>query len=125
MTVNEFLEYIDYFTSQQYDQYYTDDVVFHLPANKLVGKQAVKEWYTNLNRYIQEIIYVKKVLSEGDAVIAHLVTDFRCIQDWPEFHIRPMKKGEVYRGEYLVLYKLRGGRFCRIRAARLDSAEVS
>jgi ketosteroid isomerase-like protein len=119
MTANEFLEYIDYFESGRYDDYYTDDVVFQLPQRKLVGKQAVKDYYNHLNQYLREVMYVKKVLSEGNALVAHLFTDFVCIRDWPEFHIKPMKKGEVYRGEYLILYKLRDGKFCHIRSARL------
>ena len=124
MNANQFLEYIDYFMSQRYDNYYTDDVVFELPGRNLVGKQAVKDWYTNLNQYIREDLHVKKVLSEGDALVAHLATDFCCIRDWPEFHIKPMKKGDVHRGEYLVLYKLREGKFCHVRAARFIPADV-
>jgi len=121
MTANEFLAYIDYFHSKQYDAYYTDDIVFHLPTKLLVGKQAVKDWYNHLNQFVEEILYVKKVLSEGDVLMAHIGTDFRCIKDWPDFTAKPLKKGEVYHGEYLILYKIRGGKFCEVSSARLTS----
>ena len=119
MTANEFLEYIHYFSSQKYDDYYTDDIVLQLPTKDLIGKPAVKDFYGQMNRYIHETIRVRKVLAEGDGLIAHIVSDFYCVQDWPEFHVKPMKQGEMHRIELLVLYKIRDSKFCRIRAGRL------
>ncbi len=119
MTPNEFLEYIHYFSSKKYDDYYTDDIILQLPTQDLVGKQAVKDFYGKMNQYIEETIRVRKVLSEGDTLIAHVVSDFYCIQDWDEFIVKPMKKGEMHRHELLVLYKIRDGKFCSIRAGRL------
>lgn len=119
MTANEFLEYINYFSSQKYDDYYTEDIILQLPTQDLVGKQAVKDFFSKMNQYIQETIRVRKVLSEGDTLMAHVVSDFYCIRDWDEFIIKPMKKGEMHRQELLVLYEIRDGKFCSIRAGRL------
>jgi hypothetical protein len=119
MTANEFLEYIHYFSNQNYDKYYTDDIVLQLPTMELLGKEAVKSFYAKQNQYIQETIRIRKVLFEGDALMAHIVSDFYCIQDWPDFVIKPMKQGEMLRAELLVLYKIRDGKFCLIRGARL------
>jgi ketosteroid isomerase-like protein len=123
MTANEFLEYIHYFSGQNYDKYYTDDILLQLPTMDLVGKQAVKDFYANMNQYIHETIRVRKMFWEGDGLVAHIVSDFYCIKDWPEFHVKPMKKGEIHRSELLVLYKIRDGKFCRIRAGRLKPLE--
>jgi hypothetical protein len=85
----------------------------------LEGKEAVKAFYTKQNQYIHETIRVRKVLFEGDALIAHIVSDFYCLQDWSDFVVKPMKKGEMHRSELLVLYKIRENKFCLIRGARL------
>ena len=122
MTVNEFLEYIHYFNSQKYEDYYTEDIVLQLPTRDLVGKKAVQEYFGTMNRYIQETVRVRKVLMDGDALVAHIVSDFYCIQDWSEFIVKPMKQGEMHRHELLVLYKMRDGKFCSIRAGRLKAA---
>ncbi len=119
MTPNEYLEYINYFSNQNYDEYYTDDIVLQLPTMEFLGKDAVKTFYAKQNQYIRETIRVRKVLFEGDGLIAHIVSDFYCIQDWPDFVIKPMKQGEMHRAELLVLYKIRDGKFCLIRGARL------
>ena len=119
MTANEFLEYINYFSNQHYDAYYTDDIVLQLPTLELVGKEAVKAYYAKQNQYIHETIRVRKMLCEGDGLVAHIVADFYCIQDWSDFVVKPMKKGEMHRSELLVLYKIRDSKFCLIRGARL------
>jgi ketosteroid isomerase-like protein len=119
MTPNEFLQYIHYFNSQRYDDYYTDDIVLQLPTKDLSGKQAVKDYFGTMNRYIQETVRVCRVFSEGDALVAHIVSDFYCIKDWDEFIVKPMKQGEMHRQELLVLYRMRDGKFCSIRAGRL------
>lgn len=123
MTANEYLEYINYFSNQHYDAYFTDDIVLRLPTMELVGKEAVKAYYAKQNQYIHETIRVRKVLFEGDGLIAHIVSDFYCIQDWSDFTVKPMKKGEMLRIELLILYKIRDGKFCLIRGARLAPGE--
>jgi len=117
VTVNEFLEYIHYFSSQMTTIPMT--LFFQLPTGGLVGKKAVKEHFAEMNRYIHETIRVRKILSEGDSLVAHIVSDFYYVEDWDEFSVKPMKKGEIHRIELLVLSKIRDGKFCSIRAGRL------
>jgi len=120
MTPNEFLEYINYFSSQKYDDYYTDDIILSLPSlPDLVGKQAIKEFFAHQNKFLHETVRVIKMLSEGDGLMAHVVSDFYCINDWPDSHLGPMKKGDLRRVEILLLCKLRDGRFCLARTSRL------
>jgi len=120
MTANEYLAYIDYFNSGQYDRYYTEDVVVQLPSKRLEGKQAVRDFYAEVNRYVHETIRVKKVLMDETAVIANIWSDFYCHHDWPEFIVCPVTKGQIVRIELVVLYDLADGLFSHIRAGRLS-----
>ena len=120
MTVNDYLAYVDYFNSRRYDDYYTDDVVVELPSRRLQGKQAVREFYDNMNNYVHETIRVKKVLMDEDTLVANIWSDFYCHRDWDEFPLRPVRKGELVRVELVVLYTLRDGKFSHIRAGRLS-----
>ena len=120
MTANEYLEYVDYFNSRLYERYYTDDVRLDLPQKTLLGKHAVRDFYANLNRYVHETIRVRKVLSEGSTLMANIWSDFYCHQDWPEFSVCPVVKGQIVRVELLVIYTLAGdSKFSHIRAGRL------
>ena len=120
MTINEYLEYIDYFNSRQYERYYTDDVRVELPKETLMGKHAVRDFYLNVNRYVHETIRVKKVLVEGNTLMANIWSDFYCHQDWPDFIVCPVKNGQIVRVELVVLYTLVGDKFSHIRAGRLS-----
>jgi len=120
MTVNDYLAYVDYFNSRRYDDYYTDDVVVELPSRRLEGKQAVREFYENMNHYVHETIRVKKVLIDEDTLIANIWSDFYCLRDWDEFPLRPVRAGELVRVELVVLYTFRDGKFSHIRAGRLS-----
>lgn len=119
MLINDYLEYIDYFNSRQYDRYYTDDVVVELPSARLEGKPAVKEFYGRMNQHVHETVRVSHAFSDEGTLLAHVWSDFYCHRDWPDFIVRPVVKGDLLRVELLVLYTIREGRFCRIRAARL------
>ena len=119
MTINEFLEYIDDFNGRQYDRYYTDDVVVQLPSVQLRGRQNVKDFYIRMGEFIHETVRVRKVLIEGDAIIANLWSDFYCVQDTSDYLERTLAKGDLVREELLVLYTLEGTKFSQIRAARL------
>jgi hypothetical protein len=118
MTINDYLAYADYFSQQKYDDYYTEDVVVELPSQTLRGKQELKVFYEHLRPYIHETLRVKKVLIDGDTIAAQVYSDFYCLQDYPDFSIRPMKKGDLIRAEMFVFYTLRNGKFSHIKACR-------
>ena len=119
MELSEYLEYIDYFNSRKYDKYYTDDIVVELPSLTLTGQAAVKEFYEHMGNYVHETIRVKKVIFGETTLEAHIWSDFYCVQDWEEFPIRPVRKGDMIRVELIVYYTLRDGKFSHIHGARV------
>ena len=120
MTINDYLAYVDYFNSRRYDDYYTEDVIVELPSSRLQGKQAVREFYQDMNDYVHETIRVKKVLMDADTLIANIWSDFYCHRDREDFVLGPVRRGDLLRVELVVLYTLRDNRFSHIRAGRLS-----
>lgn len=121
MTLNEYLAYVDYFSSQRYDDYYTDDVVVELRTVTLHGKAALKAFYERMAPLVHETIRVRHVEIDGDRIVADVWSDFYALQDWAEFPVKPMKKGEMLRVPLQVTYKLRDGKFCHIKGVRQES----
>ncbi len=119
-TVNDFLAYADYFSSQRYDDFYTDDVVVELRTVQLQGKAAVKEFYERMSPLVQETIRVLHVEINGDRIVADVWSDFYALQDWAEFPIKPMTKGEMLRVRLKIYYTIRDGKFCHIKGVRQD-----
>ena len=118
MTINDYLEYIDYFNSRQYDRYYTDDIVVQLPTTQLRGRQNVKDFYLKMGEFIHETVRVRKAFIDGDTIGANIWSDFYCVQDTSDYLERTMTKGEMFRAELFVLYTMEGPKFSHIRAAR-------
>ena len=121
MELSDYLEYIDYFNSRKYDNYYTEDVVVELPSLTLEGKAAVREFYQHMGNYVHETIRVKKLIAGESSLEAHVWSDFYCIRDWDDFPLRPVRKGDMIRVELVVYYTLRDGKFCHIRGVRAAS----
>lgn len=118
MTINRFLAYIDYFSSQRWDDWYTDDVVVELRTVTLEGKAAVKAFYADMAPRVHETIRVRHVEIDGDRLVADIWSDFYALQDWPEFPVQPIVKGQMLRVPMQVSYVIRDGKFAHIVGVR-------
>ena len=119
-TANDFLAYIDYFCSQRWDAYYTDDVVVELRTVTLRGKAEVKAFYEAMAPLVHETIRVRRVAIDADRVVADIWSDFYCLQDWADFPVKPMVKGEMLRIPLQVTYRMRDGLFAHIKGERQE-----
>jgi hypothetical protein len=124
-TINDFLAYVDYFSSQKYDDFYTDDVVVELRAVTLRGKPAVKAFYEAMAPLVRETIRVRHVEIDADRIVADVWSDFYALQDWPEFPIQPIAKGQMLRVPLQVTYTLRDGKFAHIVGVRQGEPVLS
>lgn len=118
MNINDYLRYIDYFSSQKYDDWYTDDVQVLLSAITLNGKAEVKAFYEHMAPLVHETIRVRHVDIGEDRIVARIWSDFYCLRDWDGFPVKPMVKGEMLRVPLTVTYRMRDGLFCHIAGRR-------
>ncbi len=118
MGFNDFLAYLDYFSSQRWDDWYTDDVMVELRAVTLRGKAEVKRFYAHMAPLVHETIRLRHVEIGESRIVADIWSDFHCLADWAEFPIRPMRKGDMLRIPMQVTYTLRDGKFAHIVGVR-------
>ena len=129
MNADDYRDYIDCFNRNDFagfGKYYVDDVVFELGEKKrIVGREAILDFYRDVKSRIRETLNVLSV-AEGPGVLAvHVATEFHALADWPDFIAGPLMKGQTLNIESLGYYYLRGGRFAHILGARLKTLPVS
>ena len=122
MTEEDFRGYVAAFNAGDYDgfgRFYADDVVFELGgAMKLVGRDAILDFYRGVKAHIHEVVTPLDVVVTPTRLAMYCRTTFECFVDWPEFPIRPVKAGEAWEVETIALYELENDRFRHIRGAR-------
>jgi sulfur carrier protein ThiS len=116
-----FRHYIDSFNRDDFagfSQYYADDVVLELPKKELRGRQAIIDFYKGVKARIRETLKINQVVADEEGLAAEVETEFLALEDWPDFIVAPMKKGDRIRIVSFVHYEIRGGRFAHIKSAR-------
>jgi hypothetical protein len=116
-----FRDYIACFNRDDFagfSRYYTDDVLLELPQKELRGPQAIVDFYRVVKARIRETLRINEIVADEAGLAAEVETEFFALEDWPDFIVRPVKKGESIRIVSFVHYKIRDGRFAHIKSAR-------
>ena len=50
---------------------------------------------------------------------AEVATEFHALEDWPDFIVGPIRKGESIHIISMVMYRFRDGKFAHIKSARV------
>ena len=117
-----FRDYIDCFNRNDFagfSRYYADDVVLELPKKELRGRQAIVDFYRIVKARIRETLQINEIVAVDDeGLAAEVDTEFYALEDWPDFIVRPVKKGDSIRIVSFVHYRIREGRVAHIKSAR-------
>ena len=123
MNRETFFEYVEAFQRQDFPgftRFYADDVVLSLAGGARVihGRQGIADFYKTVFERIRERLEVTYLVIDEGGVAAELKTEFIALEDWPDFMVRPMRKGETARIVSFAHYTLRNGLFSEIRSVR-------
>jgi len=121
MDKNQFRDYIDCFNRNDFagfSRYYTDDVVLELPRKQLRGRQAIVDFYREVKARVRETLQINQIVADEEGLAAEVATEFHALEDWPDFIVGPMRKGESINIVSFVMYRIRDGKFAHIRSAR-------
>lgn len=121
MNKQMFRDYIDCFNRNDFagfSRHYVEDVVLELPKMELRGPQAIVDFYRIVKARIRETLQINEIVADDEGLAAEVDTEFYALEDWPEFIVRPVKKGDSIRIVSFVHYKIRDGRFAHIKSAR-------
>ncbi len=122
MTEDERLaRYMDAFNRRDYAalcDFYCPDIRLVTGSGKeLVGRQAISDFYREVNSSTQRTISILQSFCDGQTVAAELESEFLALEHLPDFTSGPMAKGDRLYINSFAFYDLRGGRYARIRAA--------
>jgi hypothetical protein len=121
MNKNQFRDYIDCFNRDDFagfSKYYTEDVVLELPRKELRGRQAIVDFYREVKARIRETLQINQVVADEEGLAAEVATEFYALEDWPDFIVGPIRKGESIHIVSFVMYRIRDGKFAHIKSAR-------
>jgi sulfur carrier protein ThiS len=121
MNKAQFHDYIDCFNRNDFagfTRYYADDVLLELPKMQLRGPRAIIDFYRVVKARVRETLKINEVVADSEGLAAEVDTEFLALEDWPDFIVGPMKKGDVIRIVSFVHYKIRDGRVAHIKSAR-------
>ena len=115
-------DYIGAFNRGDFDTFtafYDDNVTLNLSGKKtLRGKQAIRDFYTDVFKRIKETLTVEKVVVDEEGLAGIVSTEFHALEDWPDFIAGPILKGQSIFIESFVVYTIKDGKFTEIRSAR-------
>jgi hypothetical protein len=123
MTKDEFLsDYIGAFNRGELDgftRFYAEDVVLDLGGRRqLVGRQAIRDFYSSVFERIRETLSVEQLVLDEQGLACIIATEFHALEDWPDFIAGPIRKGESIFIESFIFYTIDDGKFTRIRTTR-------
>ncbi len=122
MDKSRFRDYIDCFNRNDFEGFskcYADDVVLELPSKVLHGRQAIVDFYRVVKARVRETLQINQIIADEEGLAAEIYTEFHALEDWPDFLVGPLRKGESIRIVSFVHYRIRDGKFAHIKSARL------
>lgn len=122
MDESEFRAYVARFNENDFDgfgSYYAEEVEFNLgDRERIVGRENVLDFYREVAERVEETLAVEDVIVDGDRLAAEVETEFRALEDWPDFLAGPMEAGDTLEIESFVHYWIEDDRFATIKSAR-------
>lgn len=114
-------KYIDCFNAHDvpcFSNFYDDDVVFMAaPLPGMIGREAIVGFYQGAWKHLREHLVVRSLDFDQARLRVVLQNTIDVIEDYPDFPVRPLRKGEHYTREGHLTYEMHGGRFIRISDA--------
>ena len=118
MNKQDFADYIACLSRSDIDsaaRYYCDDAQFEFGPIKLNGKKAILDKYRRIYQQTPETLTVHQLIADEDGMAADVTFESKALVDVPTFLFGPLKKGDIFRGRVVALYRSRDGKFATIK----------
>jgi hypothetical protein len=117
-----FMAYISAVNSgapETFAKFYHRQVVLNLPrVGEIKGPEGIVGYYKPLFEKVREHLEVTRLIADDDGICAEFHTTFTALQDYPDFSVKPLKKGDVVTVNSIVMYELKDGLIYRIHVSR-------
>lgn len=116
-----FRAYLHAFNTCDWDRlrgFYAPDVRLVIGnGTELVGREAIIDFYTRMNRQTRRTIEIVQCLANQVTLAAEIESEFLALEDIPDFVAQPLARGDRYYLNSFVFYEFSGEQYTRIRAA--------
>lgn len=118
-----FREYIDRFNARDetaFDDFLHDDVRVKNGTLEYTGVDGMTSHYERIWRDFDERLDVSNFTSDGDpngTIAIQMATDFTALHDAHDSLFGPVREGDRYRFEGLIMYELRDDKYASILVA--------
>lgn len=123
MQESRFREYIDRFNARDataFEDFLHDDVRVKNGTLEFTGVDGMKAHYEKIWKDFEEVLDVSDFTTDGDpngTAAIRMNTDFTALHDAPDSLFGPVKKGDRFRFEGLIMYQLRDDKYASILVA--------
>jgi hypothetical protein len=122
MTKQDMFKYFEEYNTGDYEKtmkkYYTPDAVFESPDYKLEGRDAIIQFMIESHKGTKEIMKIKNMLADGGLIAVEIEAVIQVSEDRPDFHIRPLKKGDSIPLQMVAIYGTRDDRISSVKLYR-------
>jgi hypothetical protein len=117
----DFNRYIEVFNSGDddalSDDWFTDDIVYVGGNRKIEGKEAWRSFLKSAHFGVREIFRPQNLFQKENEFFCEIDMDFHATKPRPDFPLQPLFPGDMMTVKFFVLYKVRDGKFCRLKSA--------
>jgi hypothetical protein len=99
------------------ETYFTEDTVFSGGARAFHGADELLKFLRWAHNGVREILRPQVVAQNDDHILAEIDIDFHALVDKPDFQFKPLQKGEMTTVKFFVVYYLRNGKVCHLKAS--------
>ncbi len=122
MNRKDMLKYFEDYNTADFEKtistYYTEDAVFEAADYKYMGKQNIISFLIKSHKGMTEKMKPVHILIESDTVAAEIEALIEVFEDRPDFHIKPLKKGDSFTIKMAAFYDIRDNKICHVRLYR-------
>lgn len=122
MTKEKMAEYFKTCSEKGFEKalsiYYAEDAVFeNMVGEEVSGKKNIIKLLDFAHRggTIKETLTPIRILVDGDNVAAEILMELDVLEDVPDHHFKPLKKGEKTKNRIGVFYKIRDGKIAGVK----------
>ena len=123
MNFKEYSEYVRRFNNEDpgaFDAYLATDVTVQNGHLTYSGVQGMKDHYARIWRSMKETLDVRRFVSDGETMAVELHTRFDVRKDDADSPFGPIRKGEGFDYDGVIMYRLSNGKIQDIKVAYLD-----
>jgi hypothetical protein len=84
------------------------------PLPGMIGRESIVAFYQGAWKHLREHLVLRSLSFENGRLQVSLQNTIDVFEDYPDFPIRPLKKGDHYTRAGNITYELHAGRFIRI-----------